>query len=397
MMALEPSESELADDEANGLTANNDADLSILFVIDSRFPGLGGAETQAAKLAQALRARGVRVQYIAPRVLTDEFKETAIDGIPIKYIDYPHVKLVGSVVMMFRFGAYLIKNRGQFDCMHVHVTRLLAATAGIVRPLSHIPIVTKISGFFEFEGGVLDQRRRYYPLNALLRLAMRNIDYVQTISDETRIKLLNAGFREEQIALIPNGIDTSDLPSPMPESDIFTIGYCGRLREVKGVHILLEGFALSRLERPDLHARVVLAGSGIAEPELRAMVAKHGMESVVEFRGVVEDTSSFYSELDVYVQPSFAEGLPNSVIEAMHAGRAVLATDIGGNQDLITEGHSGHLFPAGDAAQLAKLIIKSYDDQSDNVRMGKNGRQLIEDNYGMDGVIDRLVGVYRGQ
>ncbi len=396
MMALESRDTDLAED-ANEKSTVDAAELSVLFVIDSRFPGLGGAETQAVKLAQALKARGVSVQYIAPRVLTEGFDQTSLDGIPITYIDYPHIKLVGSVVMMFRFGAFLLKHRGQYDCMHVHVTRLLAATAGIVRPYTDIPIITKISGFFEFEGGVLDQRKRLYPLNMLLRLAMRKIDYVQTISDETRLKLLDAGFREDQIALIPNGIDTSAQPSAMPESDIFTIGYCGRLREVKGVHVLLDGFAKSLTKQPDMKVRVILAGSGIAEPQLREQVKNLGIADQVEFRGVVEDTASFYAELDLYVQPSFAEGLPNSVIEAMHSARAVLATDIGGNQDLINDGVSGHLFPAGDSDSLSELIVKCYENQSDNVRMGRNGRQLIEAEYGMEGVIDRLVGVYGGQ
>ncbi len=384
----------------------NDADvasaamsnLRILFVIDSRFPGLGGAEHQAVKLAQALKARGVAVEYIAPRVLEEGGHDgPELDGIPLTYIDYPHIKLVGSIVLMVKFAAFLMKNREQFDCMHVHVTRLLAATAGVVRPYSKIPIITKISGFFEFEGGVLDQRKRYYPLNAVLRLALRNIDYVQTISEETREKLLSSGFREDQIALIPNGIDTSEPPSALPQSDVFTIGYCGRLREVKGVHVLLDAFAHCKKTRAAAPIKLKLAGSGIAEDDLKAQAKNLGIDDDVDFIGTIEDTASFYKSLHLYVQPSFAEGLPNSVIEAMHAGRAVLATDIGGNHDLIEDNVSGRLFPAGDHEKLSQLILDCYDDQDDNVRMGNNGRGVIEADYGMDTVIDKLVGVYSEQ
>jgi len=166
---------------------------------------------------------------------------------------------------------------------------------------------------------------------------------------------------------------------------------------VKGVHVLLEAFAQAKQQRADMDSRVVLVGSGSSEPKLRAIVEKHNMVDDVEFRGLVDDTAPFYKELDLYAQPSFAEGLPNSVIEAMHAGRAVLASDIGGNHDLIEEGVSGHLFPAGDAEALAALIVKAYDDREENIRMGNNGRALIEDQYGMEGVIDQLVGVYSGK
>jgi len=396
MIVLDQADSQVVQD-IGGDAVQNETDLRILFVIDSLFPGLGGAESQAIKLAQALKARNIHVEYVAPKVRNDICNQSELDGIPITYISYPHIKLLGSVVLMFKFGAFLIRRRDDYDCMHVHVTRLLAATAGIVRPYSKIPIVTKISGFFEFEGGVLDQRKRYKPINALMRMAMRNVDFVQTISIETRKKLLDAGFRENQIALIPNGIDTTKPASPMPDSDVFTIGYCGRLREVKGVHILLEGYAKCRALNVDTPMRVILAGSGTSEPELRELIDSLGIVDDVEFLGTVADTAAFYASLDLYVQPSFAEGLPNSVIEAMHAARAVVATDIGGNQDLIEDGMSGHLFPAGDSEKLGELLCKCLDDRQDNLRMGTNGRTVIEEQFGMKGVIDQLVGVYSGK
>lgn len=396
MMVLDQNEGETV--KIVGDTPMQDeSDLRILFVIDSLFPGLGGAESQAIKLAQGLKSRGISVEYVAPRVVRDGYDQPDLDGVPLTFIDYPHIKFLGSIILMFKFAAFLLKRRGQYDCMHIHVTRLLAATAGVVRPYSKIPIVTKISGFFEFEGGVLDQRKRLYPINALMRLAMRNVDFVQTISVETRAKLLDAGFREDQIALIPNGIDTSRPASPMPESDVFTIGYCGRLREVKGVHILLDGFAKCREQHSDAAIKLVLAGSGIAEPELRAQVEKLGITDDVEFLGAIADTASFYASLDLYVQPSFAEGLPNSVIEAMHAGRAVIATDIGGNQDLIEEGLSGHLFPAGDSDKLGQILVKCITNEQENILMGSNGRAVIEKEFAMASVIDQLVGVYRGK
>lgn len=377
--------------------SRNATDLRILFVVDSRFPGLGGAESQAVKLAHALKNRGIHVEYLAPMVNAGEYDIDEYDGIPIRFIEYPHLKYVGSLFMMAKFGLFLIKHRGQFDFMHVHVTRLLAATAGLVRPISRIPIVTKISGYFEFEGGVLDQRKRLNPVNALMRLAMRNVDYVQTISVEAEQKLLEAGFKPEQIALIPNGIDTSSPPADMPQSEVFTIGYCGRLREIKGVHVLFEGYAKCKAKRPDANMRLLLAGGGTYEKELRELANKLGIIQDIEFLGTIEDTAAFYAELDLYVQPSFVEGLPNSVIEAMHAARAVLATDIGGNNDLIKENEAGHLFPAGDSDMLGELLVKSFDDQADNLRLGKAGREIIEQRYGMDGVIDQLVEVYSGQ
>lgn len=205
MIAIEQTDAQ-AEHIVGDNAVQNESDLRILFVIDSLFPGIGGAEKQAVKLAQALKARDIQVEYVAPRVIKNGQDQPELNGIPITYIDYPHIKLFGSAVLMIKFAAFLVQRRNQYDYMHIHVTRLLTATAGLVRPFCNIPIVTKISGYFEFEGGVLDQRKRLHPINAVMRLAMRNVDYVQTISAQTRVKLLDAGFRENQIALIPNGI-----------------------------------------------------------------------------------------------------------------------------------------------------------------------------------------------
>jgi len=88
----------------------SDTDLRILFAVDSRFPGLGGAESQAIKLAHALKDRGIHVEYVAPMVNAREYDMTEYNGIPIRFIEYPHIKLLGSVFMMGSFAIFLMKN-----------------------------------------------------------------------------------------------------------------------------------------------------------------------------------------------------------------------------------------------------------------------------------------------
>ncbi len=368
--------------------------LRVLFIIDSRFPGLGGAENQAIKLAKGLRAEGVHVEFLAPQVMQEHGAHDEVDGFKITRIMYPHIKKVGAIIMLFRFALYLIKSRNDFDCHHIHITRTLTAVAGVIRPITGVPIITKISGFFEFEGGVLDPKKTFNPVNALMRIAMRNVDYVQTISAETKSKLLAAGFRQEQLLLIPNGIDTSNLVMPRKKNDTFTIGYCGRLREVKGVHVLLDAYSTFRQKNKHLNTELVLAGSGSAEDDLREQCNQLGIADEVRFLGTIEDTSAFYETLDVYVQPSFAEGLPNSVMEAMLAALPVLASDIGGNQDLVSEAVSGYLFDAGDSDKLAQLLEDCSQNSEMCQKLGLNGQGYIAENYGMGSVVKGFIEKY---
>lgn len=371
--------------------------LRVLFAVDSKFPGLGGAEHQAVKLAIALRQRGVELEFVTPRVLKSQPLEEIHHGFKVSRIDYPHIRWLGSFVVMFSFGRYLLKNASRFDVVHIHITHLMAAAAGFVRSRSNLPIVTKISGFYEFEGGVLDPTAKYKPLNFLIRRGLMKVDHVQTISEQTREKLLDAGFSDKQIEFIPNGIDLEQQPTEPQSDDVFRIGYCGRLRSIKGVHILLDGFAKFKQAHPNQAMRLVIAGSGETQDALNQQASELGIENDIDWLGTISDTRSFLDSIHIYVQPSFAEGLPNSVMEAMAAQRPVVASNIPGNTDLVEHESSGLLFEAGDSAALSEQLSIVLEQPEIRYSMGNCGRKLMIDRYGFDAITRQLAGVYCGQ
>lgn len=379
----------------------NSKKLRLLFVVDGTFPTLGGAETQARKLAHAMRDRGHHVTFLTPRVLVDQQLSDEVDGFEIKRIDYPHVKAVGAAIMLFRFARFIKKHGHEYDAIHVHITRLLAGTAAALRPFVKRPVITKVSGYFEFNGGVLDESKRWMPLNFIIRRALRNIDFFQTISEQTREKLIQAGYSNEQICFVPNGIDTTTAFAEgssifkNPQSDSLVFGYCGRLRHVKGVHILLEAFVALVKNNPDKSLVLRLAGDGLEMDPLREQAALAGVEQHVEFLGKVDETAEAYKSFDFYVQPSFAEGLPNAVIEAMLARLPVVASRVGGNVDLIKENSTGQLFEAGDAAALGRCLQHCIDEPQQVKDMAKGGYDLICQNYGFDTVSEKLLKLYR--
>lgn len=372
--------------------------LRVLFAVDSRFPAVGGAESQALKLATALTDRGAQVRFVTPRVDPEQPLHERFGDFDIERVDYPHVRWFGSLALMVNFARYLMRQRAQHDVLHVHITHLMAATAGLMRRWTGLRVITKISGFYEFEHGVLDQRRRFMPLNQLLRVGLRRVDKVQTISEQTRGKLLDAGIDDRRILFVPNGIDTRvslEPPAPADPASL-RIGYCGRLRRVKGVHVLLVAFAALLEALPDRHCRLIVAGDGTDGAALREEAQSLGIDAHVEWLGMIDDTLPFLASLDIYVQPSFAEGLPNSVMEAMVCSRAIVATDIGGNRDLVEDRVNGLLVPAGDASALEHALLELAADEGLRERYGRQGRATIERDYAIDAVIDRLVESYRG-
>jgi len=376
-----------------------------LFVVDSTFPGEGGAESQARKLAIALSSHNTTVEFVSPRVLKELPINDTVDGFLSHRINYPHIRILGAAIMMVRFAWYLFKRRNDFDVIHVHITRFLAAIAVLMRPLTGIPVITKISGYFEFSGGVLDPNARFNPVNALLRSALRRIDYVQTISVQTLERLKQAGFSDKQIQYIPNGIDTNeairksgrDADQADRESTPLVFGYCGRIRRVKGTEILIKSFMDLVASDPSRKVKLRIAGGGRALEGFRQWVKEQGLEEKIELLGTIQDTHAFYKSLDVYIQPSFAEGLPNSVMEAMVAGLPILATDVGGNNDLVDHGSEGWLFEAGDGAALTALMQRCIDTPDELGSLGQRGRERIVRTYDFSSVIDDLMELYRGR
>src|SRR6185436_2068004 len=108
-----------------------------------------------------------------------------------------------------------------------------------------------------------------------------------------------------------------------------------------------------------------------------------GFAESVDFIGEVSDVPSVLVRADIYVQPSFQEGLPNSVLEAMAMGLPIVATRISGNEDVVVHEENGLLVPAGDAEALAAALRRLMNDPLLAARMGRRSRQMVEERFAL--------------
>jgi colanic acid/amylovoran biosynthesis glycosyltransferase len=154
--------------------------------------------------------------------------------------------------------------------------------------------------------------------------------------------------------------------------------YSGRLAAVKGLPILLTSLATLKRTHPDIVLTVV--GDGSDRAPLEQMTRDLGLTQNVRFVGYQSqaEVRSHMQETDVFVLPSFAEGVPVSLMEAMAAGVPVVTTQIAGISELVDNGVSGYLVPAGDATTLAEKIATLLDSPSLRTQFGQAGRAKIE-------------------
>lgn len=376
------------------VSAANAERARILLVVDGLYPSTGGAEVQARLLSRTLAAQGHEVSVVAPLLAPYQTAHENVDGVPLERIRYPKVRLLGAVILCVRFAAFLLARRKRYDAIHVHMAQNLAAICGLLRPLLHATVTVKISGAWEFDGGILDPRKRdrfpYRVLNAWVRRA----DHIQCISAYTQQMLLDAGYRPQTLLQVPNAVDlTRFAPSGIQNgTGPVRVVSVGRHVPVKGLYVLLEAWRLADLGRS---ARLVLAGDGPERAGLMARAQALGIADSVDFLGTVADVPALLASSSVYVQASFQEGLSNAVLEAMASALPVVATRISGNTDLVQDGDNGLLVEPGDAAGLASALSALVRDPQRAHRLGQRARASVESRFALPVVLSRLLQAYR--
>jgi glycosyltransferase involved in cell wall biosynthesis len=207
-----------------------------------------------------------------------------------------------------------------------------------------------------------------------------------------------------RMAVIPSGMDPTHFSSQRPEvkektqllrkelklDNSIVLGYLGRLTPVKGLEILFSAVKQIQDEYPKLTLLVV--GDGALRKNLEAIASKLKVRTI--FAGWKQDTMPYYSLMDIFVLPSFSEGLANVLLEAMAMEKAVVATKVGGNQDIVSNGENGFLVPAGDSKSMALTLRQLIEDDKLRKRIGTQNRQKIIEHFSWAATAEKIERVY---
>jgi sugar transferase (PEP-CTERM/EpsH1 system associated) len=219
---------------------------------------------------------------------------------------------------------------------------------------------------------------------------------------------------QERVRIVPkkvtqiyNGVDTQRfcshaqkgrdiLPNGFADSDQVVIGTVGRLQYVKDQATLIRGIAALVKMDPALSEkiRVVIVGDGPLKVELEQLVREYQLSDMVWMAGARTDIPRLLQGMDIFVLPSEAEGISNTILEAMATGLPVIATRVGGNAELVLEGKTGLLIPAKDPQALALAIGTYLQDQRTMQMHGEAGRKRVEYEFSMQAMVERYLQVY---
>ncbi len=190
--------------------------------------------------------------------------------------------------------------------------------------------------------------------------------------------------------------DTSVLPAGFALPGSVVIGSVGRMQEVKDPMTLVEAFVhlTQRLGQGAERVRLVMVGDGPLHGAAQARLRNAGLETRAWLPGSREDVPALLRAMDVFVLPSLAEGISNTVLEAMASGLPVVATAVGGNAELIVDGECGAIVPRDDPVAMAGSLLGYVGDEGMRERHGRAARSRAEQQFTLDAMVQRYVQLY---
>lgn len=234
--------------------------------------------------------------------------------------------------------------------------------------------------------------------------------YVALSGDLERYLTGPVGIAGRRVDRICNGVDVSrfhqrgDARDPISECPFdgrtqWWFGTVGRMQEVKDQTLLARAFCRALEMQPSLRdfARLVMIGDGPLRQQARDVLLRAGAADLAWLPGERHDVPEVMRALDAFVLPSRAEGISNTILEAMASGLPVIATNVGGNAELVTDDVTGMLVPAQNVELLARALVRMAGDRQQAKAMGRAGRHEVERQFSLEAMVSAYQRLYEGE
>lgn len=350
---------------------------------------VGGLENGVVNLINQLPAQRFRHAVIAMtevsgfrrRVLRDDVQFFAMNKPPGQSL-----KLAPAMFSLLRRLAPAV----------VHTRNLAALEMTLPAACAGVPV--RIHGEHGWDTSDPDGRSRKFRL--VRRVYRPFVHRYVALSRHLRRYLVDGvGVPDERIEQIYNGVDTTRFApprergaidgSPFAAPGLWLVGTVGRLQAVKDQVLLARAFVraleLDPLARERM--RLVMAGDGPLRPQVEQVLREGGVASLAWLAGSRDDVPQVLRGLDAFVLPSLAEGISNTVLEAMATGLPIVATAVGGNVELLEDGVTGRLVPAANVETMAQAMLDDWRDPAAARARGAAARAAVQQRFSLDAMV----------
>jgi glycosyltransferase involved in cell wall biosynthesis len=337
-----------------------------------------GAQKQLLLMARYLRDRGLPpfqlIVFREPLTLREEFREAGVEPVLVRKAKAIDLPFMGNLIRTLR------RMRPTVVVTFLITPDLWGRVAAIV---ARVPVVgSSVRDIPRDHGAIRDK--------VLVALDRRSDFIVSNSKKAAEVTCVRSKVGADKVSVIYNGIE-SDGPSPVrpapePEGAEKAIGIVARLVPAKDISTLLRAFARVVQATP---ARLMIVGDGPLRRQLEEEAADLKVADRVLFMGERADAKELMKQFDVGVLSSVYEGLSNVLMEYMLNARAVVATNVAGNPELVEDGVTGYLFEPGDDAALAARLVELLASPERRIRMGEKGREKMVGSFSVEKMVER--------
>ncbi len=353
--------------------------IRLLIITDTNIGGDGGTEQHLKMLVGRMDPSRYKIDVLQLGEIV-LLKQGNIGGVRVWHMPTRRLLSLHGIGRMYRLFKFIRANGHECILSFFESSDILAI------------LLSRITGVRCILSSRRDTGFRY---SRKLRLAYRYIDrcFDQVIAPSSAVynSLVEEGTPPEKITLVHNGVDVARfscadgqrLREQLGITDAYLLlGIVARLSKEKDHQTLLR--AVYQLNQAGRKVVLVVVGQGELQDRLAEQVSRLELEGSVHFFGVRDDIPQILAGIDIFVLSSTTEGMSNAILEAMASAKPVVATRVGGNPELVGEGETGYLVPAGNDMAMAEAIGKLADDPAMRLRMGSAGQQRVEQLYSVD-------------
>ncbi len=364
---------------------------------------IGGPALHVIHLSAGLVKYGFETRLVVGQ--TEEHEGDFLDLAKARGVDLEMVPELGRAIRPMKdvktlLKLYRIVRREKPAIVHTHTAKAgvlgrIAARAAGVPIILHTYHGHVLSGYFSKITSAVFRRIEWGLAPAT--------NVLLTVSDSVKEDLVRLGVaRADHVRILPLGLDLEPLSHDLPRGALRrqagwtdanpVVGIVGRLVPIKDLDTFVAAAVKVAASRKDV--RFAIVGDGEERARLEP-IATTALGDRVHFFGWRKDTAGVLGDLDLSVNTSLNEGTPVSLIEALAAGRSVVATTVGGTPDLLESGRFGALVPARDADGVARAILGVLEDPTGSRARAQAGQAMVLKRYSVNRLLDDMAGLYR--
>lgn len=364
--------------------------LRLLWLIDSLT--LGGAESLTVAFARAARERSIELTVCARTTIEGNPLESEIRaaGVAVENLGARNLRDIRA----FRRLLAIVRKR-QIDIIHAHLT-YAAIWGGFASLATGVPSIATMHVAPPRGEGYREATRQWIMRRLVNHQAARAV----VVSEALRQTYAAAGIDRSRLVVVHNGVDvrpargnTRRIRQELGIDDgALLLTAVAVLRDGKGIDVLLR--AVARLAEAFPSMRVLIAGEGPKREEWEPLTRALAIDGRVIWAGVRRDVDDLLEASDLFVHPTLADAFPTVVLEAMASGLAVVASRVGGIPEIVVDGVTGKLVPAGDDEALAEAIGDALRNSSWRRDAGAAARGRVGREFSTEAWVDRLERLY---